>query len=92
VAISGPRQSGKTTLARRFARQGRNYLTLDNQPTLAADSCRNSQSLSPGISYCRSSQPAPEEALAAGAPRVIEIKTARGSEASPWDFLHPKLT
>ena len=36
VAISGPRQSGKTTLARRFARQGRNYLTLDSQPTLAA--------------------------------------------------------
>ena len=36
VAISGPRQSGKTTLARRFARQGRVYLTLDSQPTLAA--------------------------------------------------------
>ncbi|MGH8200947.1 MAG: ATP-binding protein [Steroidobacteraceae bacterium] len=36
VAISGPRQSGKTTLARRFARQGRIYLTLDSQPTLAA--------------------------------------------------------
>ena len=36
VAISGPRQSGKTTLARRFARQDRTYLTLDNQPTLAA--------------------------------------------------------
>jgi predicted AAA+ superfamily ATPase len=36
VAISGPRLSGKTTLARRFAQQGRNYLTLDNQPTLAA--------------------------------------------------------
>jgi predicted AAA+ superfamily ATPase len=36
VAISGPRQSGKTTLARRFAQQGRIYITLDNQPTLAA--------------------------------------------------------
>jgi uncharacterized protein len=36
VAISGPRQSGKTTLARRFARQGRGYLTLDSQPALAA--------------------------------------------------------
>jgi predicted AAA+ superfamily ATPase len=36
VAVSGPRQSGKTTLARRFARQGRAYLTLDSQPTLAA--------------------------------------------------------
>ena len=36
VAISGPRQSGKTTLARRFAKQGRKYLTLDNQSTLAA--------------------------------------------------------
>lgn len=36
VVIAGPRQSGKTTLARRFARQGRKYLTLDSQPTLAA--------------------------------------------------------
>jgi uncharacterized protein len=36
VAISGPRQSGKTTLARRFTKQGRIYVTLDNQPTLAA--------------------------------------------------------
>lgn len=29
-------QSGKTTLAKCFAQQGRSYLTLDNQPTLAA--------------------------------------------------------
>jgi predicted AAA+ superfamily ATPase len=36
VAISGPRQSGKTTLARRFAQKGRVYLTLDSQPTLEA--------------------------------------------------------
>ena len=36
VAISGPRQSGKTTLARRFTQQGRIYVTLDNQSTLAA--------------------------------------------------------
>jgi uncharacterized protein len=36
VAISGPRQSGKTTLARRFAKQGRKFVTLDNQSTLAA--------------------------------------------------------
>jgi predicted AAA+ superfamily ATPase len=33
VAISGPRQSGKTTLARRFARLGRTFFTLDNQAT-----------------------------------------------------------
>ena len=36
VAISGPRQSGKTTLARRFAQQGRTFLTLDNQAALNA--------------------------------------------------------
>ena len=36
VAITGPRQSGKTTLARRFARQGRTYVTLDDRVTLAA--------------------------------------------------------
>ena len=29
VAISGPRQSGKTTLARRFAKQGRKFITLE---------------------------------------------------------------
>ncbi len=36
VAISGPRQSGKTTLARRFVKQGRKFVTLDDQSTLAA--------------------------------------------------------
>ncbi len=36
VALTGPRQSGKTTLARRFARQGRVYVTLDDSVTLAA--------------------------------------------------------
>jgi acetolactate synthase I/II/III large subunit len=36
-------------------------------------------------------QPALEAALAAGAPRVIEVRIPRGSEASPWEFLHPKL-
>jgi predicted AAA+ superfamily ATPase len=36
VVISGPRQSGKTTLARRFAGRDRAFLTLDNQPTLEA--------------------------------------------------------
>lgn len=36
VAISGPRQSGKTTLARRFVRQKLEFFTLDNQSTLAA--------------------------------------------------------
>jgi hypothetical protein len=30
VAISGPRQSGKTTCARRFVKQGRKFFTLDN--------------------------------------------------------------
>lgn len=36
VALTGPRQSGKTTLARGFARQGRIYLTLDDHATLSA--------------------------------------------------------
>jgi uncharacterized protein len=36
VVVSGPRQSGKTTLVRRFARQRLKFFTLDNQPTLAA--------------------------------------------------------
>jgi predicted AAA+ superfamily ATPase len=36
MVLNGPRQSGKTTLARRFARGGRSYFTLDDQATLAA--------------------------------------------------------
>lgn len=35
VLISGPRQSGKTTLARQLA-GNRTFLTLDNEPTLQA--------------------------------------------------------
>ncbi len=36
VMLAGPRQSGKTTLARRIARDGMPFLTLDNATTLAA--------------------------------------------------------
>ncbi len=36
VLISGPRQAGKTTLARHFADTGRPYLTLDDAGTLSA--------------------------------------------------------
>src|SRR3984957_4238065 len=34
VLISGPRQSGKTTLAEKFASDGMPFLTLDDQTTL----------------------------------------------------------
>ena len=36
VALSGPRQSGKTTLARRFVGKARRYFNLDDANTLAA--------------------------------------------------------
>lgn len=36
VLIAGPRQAGKTTLARQFAGAGRPYLTLDDAATLQA--------------------------------------------------------
>ena len=36
VLIAGPRQAGKTTLARQCAGAGRQYLTLDDQATLGA--------------------------------------------------------
>ena len=36
VLLAGPRQSGKTTLARALAGKGRAYLTLDDATTLAA--------------------------------------------------------
>lgn len=34
-------------------------------------------------------RPALKQALAAGAPALIEIRLERGAEASPWPFLHP---
>ncbi len=36
-------------------------------------------------------RPALEEAIGAAAPRVIEVMTPRGSEASPWEFLHSRI-
>ena len=36
VLISGPRQAGKTTLARMFSDHGRTYVTLDDASTLSA--------------------------------------------------------
>jgi acetolactate synthase-1/2/3 large subunit len=37
-------------------------------------------------------RPALEDALGASAPRLIEVRTPRGSEASPWGLLHPRIT
>jgi uncharacterized protein len=34
VLLAGPRQSGKTTLAEKFAADGMQFLTLDDQTTL----------------------------------------------------------
>src|SRR4030066_2552220 len=36
VLLSGPRQAGKTTLARQFAKKNRKFLTLDDELTLLA--------------------------------------------------------
>ena len=36
VLVNGPRQAGKTTLARQFAGPKRRYLTLDDESTAAA--------------------------------------------------------
>ncbi|HWE99307.1 MAG TPA: ATP-binding protein [Caulobacteraceae bacterium] len=36
VLLAGPRQAGKTTLARALAEEGRSYLTLDDATTLSA--------------------------------------------------------
>ena len=36
VLLSGPRQAGKTTLVRQFARKNRTFITLDDELTLLA--------------------------------------------------------
>ena len=36
-------------------------------------------------------KPVLEKALAAGAPVLIEVVTPRGSETSPWSFIHPNF-
>ena len=38
VLVKGPRQSGKTTLVRMFEREGRDYITLDDETVLSAAS------------------------------------------------------
>jgi acetolactate synthase-1/2/3 large subunit len=40
----------------------------------------------------RALKPALEQALSASAPRMIEVTVPLGSEASPWEFLHPKIS
>jgi acetolactate synthase-1/2/3 large subunit len=36
-------------------------------------------------------RPALSEAIASNAPSLIVVDIERGSEASPWPFIHPKF-
>jgi predicted AAA+ superfamily ATPase len=97
VAISGPRQSGKTTLARRFAQQGRIYITLD-KPTLAAaksdpaafirgleraiiDEVQRAPDLLLAIKQSVDEDPRPGRFLLTGSANLLTIKTVNESLA-----------
>jgi predicted AAA+ superfamily ATPase len=80
VAISGPRQSGKTTLARRFAQRDRVFLTLDNQPTLEA-------AKSDPVSFIRGLDRAVIDEVQRAPELLLAIKQSVDEEPRPGRFL-----
>ncbi len=80
VAISGPRQSGKTTLARRFAKLGRKYVTLDNQSTLAA-------AKSDPVAFIRSLDRAVIDEVQRAPDLLLAIKQSVDEDRRPGRFL-----
>jgi predicted AAA+ superfamily ATPase len=80
VAITGPRQSGKTTLARRFARQGRSYITLDDPPTLAA-------ARSDPVAFIRDIDRAVIDEVQRAPEVLLAIKRSVDEDARPGRFL-----
>lgn len=80
VAITGPRQSGKTTLARRFARQGRSYITLDDPPTLAA-------ARSDPVAFIRDIDRAVIDEVQRAPDVLMAIKRSVDEDARPGRFL-----
>lgn len=80
VAISGPRQSGKTTLARRFARRGMKFFTLDSQPTLEA-------ARSDPVAFIRGLERAVIDEVQRAPDLVLAIKHSVDEDPRPGRFL-----
>ena len=81
VILNGPRQSGKTTVARQVAGEG-SYVSLDDQAVLSA-------AQSDPVSLLRN-RPAPvviDEVQRAGEPLVLAVKRAVDGNRAPGQFL-----
>ncbi|HEY3655693.1 MAG TPA: ATP-binding protein [Steroidobacteraceae bacterium] len=80
LAARGPRQSGKTTMARRFAKQGRKYVTLNDQSTLAA-------AKSDPVAFIRGLDRAVIDQVQRAPDLLLAIKQSVGEDRRPGRFL-----
>jgi predicted AAA+ superfamily ATPase len=80
VMIAGPRQSGKTTLARQMARTDMAFMTLDNVTTLAA-------ARSDPVSFVRSLDRAVVDEVQRVPELLLAIKESVDSDRRPGRFL-----
>jgi predicted AAA+ superfamily ATPase len=80
VLLAGPRQSGKTTLARDLAGEGRAYLTLDDATTLAA-------ALADPVGLVRSLDAAIIDEIQRAPDLLLAIKDAVDRDGRPGRFL-----
>lgn len=80
VAVSGPRQSGKTTLILRLSGKGRQYLTLDRQPILAA-------ALSDPVTFIEDLDRAAIDEVQRAPELVLAIKASVDEDRRPGRFL-----
>ena len=80
VMLAGPRQAGKTTLARQLADKGRAYLTLDDATTLAA-------ARSDPTGFVRGLNRATIDEVQRAPDLLLAIKSAVDQDATPGRFL-----
>jgi uncharacterized protein len=80
VLISGPRQAGKTTLARTFADETRRYLTLDDDSTLKA-------ALADPVGFIRPLERAVIDEVQRAPELVLAIKESVDRDERPGRFL-----
>lgn len=80
VLLAGPRQAGKTTLARQLADKGRRYLTLDDATTLAA-------ARSDPTGFVRGLDRATIDEVQRAPDLLLAIKSAVDQDPTPGRFL-----